>query len=282
MEDNIIYHYTDIAGLMGIFSKCNSDNPKIIMRASCSDYMNDPTERIHSISVLSHLIEAIEKMEGKTPKISRLLEKISQHRYDKQVRYINQYIDSRNHYMIASFSKSRDCLPMWGRYAGNGRGIAIGFDVDKLKKSASAETYYLELDYTNGTKCQSWLFDQIHNTYKELISKHDESEVIHKLIGAYSMWFKNKAYEYENEVRLMQIHNKFAENIKSRELNGLIVPYVDIEIDINCISSYIVGPSGRMIDKWQSVRDFLSTKKAIHGSDRELIVESEIPYRNNA
>ena len=57
----ILYHYTSLDGFMSII---NHSRYKMGLWMSSTDYLNDKTERIHSIKVLEKAVEAAENIIG--------------------------------------------------------------------------------------------------------------------------------------------------------------------------------------------------------------------------
>lgn len=96
---NIVFHYTDMNALISILRKDH-----IVLRATNCMYLNDTREIIEGITSVERVLK--QKIEKSTFK---------------------------NHY-ITSFSQNQDSLNMWGMYAANGYGCAIGLRQDILSK----------------------------------------------------------------------------------------------------------------------------------------------------
>ena len=96
---SIAYHYTDLNALINILRK-----NEIVLRATNCLYLNDSNE----------ILEGIES-------IKRITQKQLQQ-------------GAFRSYYITSFSHSKDELSMWGMYASNGSGCAIGFDIYEVLK----------------------------------------------------------------------------------------------------------------------------------------------------
>lgn len=114
---NVIYHYTDYAGLHAILQTG-------ILWFTDVFSMNDPSEIHHgmkqSVDHLRHMVEQAD---------SRL------HRFflDKYEAFISEGLKQSAHYNICCFSTLCDSLSQWRAYADNGTGYALGFDAKALE-----------------------------------------------------------------------------------------------------------------------------------------------------
>ena len=72
-------------------------------------------------------------------------QKISKERMDNLIRFYTDEFFNENYssyrYYVTCFSKKPDLLSQWRGYADDGRGVAIGYDLDVLKTIASAPEY---------------------------------------------------------------------------------------------------------------------------------------------
>lgn len=101
--------------------------------------------------------------------------------------------NQRNKTWICSLSKVYDSLLMWSYY-GNHRGVCIGLDMDKANK------------YLSQIVCSVHIgVQQLEVQYKDIIEKpdyfHDKIDFIR-----YQLSTKAKAWEHEQEVRLLLIN----------------------------------------------------------------------------
>ena len=110
---------------------------------------------------------------------------------------------------ISCFSKTSDLLSQWRAYADDGKGVAIGFDLDML---ASADNILVrEIVYTDDIvqeDCESAL-EIVADTMPTVLSRyeaHNREEQIdiflHELITELAI-YKNPAFREESEVRLI-------------------------------------------------------------------------------
>ncbi len=248
------FHYTDINALVNIIREdC------IILRATNCLYLNDSNEIVEGIKA-----------------IQRIMKKA-----------INP-ASFRNYY-LTSFSKVPDQLNMWGMYASNGNGCAIGLDHKILSKCYPLyiQCIYGELEIDkhlssflnlNRTGCithiginheeeQRKINDNIENIRNTL----ENNLIVSSCLGS-----KNEAYKNEDEVRYV-VNFKDSKYIKFRTKNGIIIPYIEIRIPKEALRSIIIGPTNKSELSLQSIVHFLSINK--YSLNNIKLETSQIPYR---
>lgn len=95
------------------------------------------------------------------------------------------------------------------------------------------------------------------------------------------MQFKNKAFEHEQEVRLVywvsddENDNLGVKEIKYRQKNGIVIPYFQVHFDDEQVKSLMVGPLIQAEIADSTINDML-----IHrGYSGVKVTHSEIPIR---
>ena len=68
----------------------------------------------------------------------------------------------------------------------------------------------------------------------------------------------------------------YISGVKVRVQNGLMIPYVEIRLPIECLSSVIIGPSINQKLQREGLRILLA---GTHLKDEDIVL-SDIPYRN--
>lgn len=132
---------------------------------------------------------------------------------------------------ISCFSKTSDLLSQWRAYADDGKGVAIGFDLDML---ASADNILVrEIVYADDIvqeDCESAL-EVVADTMPMVLSRyeaHNREEQIdiflHELITELAI-YKNPAFREESEVRLIYCDDLKFEKIID-EAGAFNEPYV--------------------------------------------------------
>lgn len=121
--------------------------------------------------------------------------------------------DGQNSIYISCFSKKSDILSQWRAYADDGKGVSIGFQLDKLN---SAENLLEEEIIYLNDKSMNQMIDNLQTLYDPIVSliandsKSDKyvnkqelvKKVLHELIPVLAK-YKNPAFREEQEVRLI-------------------------------------------------------------------------------
>lgn len=210
-EDEILYHYTSIAGLNGIINSRN------VWVSDCR-YLNDQKELSHAIDLFL----------GRFEENAKQILSLALHRHNS----------SRAH-CVFSLSRSPHVLSQWRAYGDNGRGAAIGF----------YRKYLPGIGNTPSRVLVDCIYDGHEDFLDNVVKRCDED--IQALLRMYSeaggavnsFWglidetpmplvrlygellkIKNPAFKEEQEVRL--IISAPIGQVRTRVANGLIIPYV--------------------------------------------------------
>ena len=216
--------------------------------------------------------------------------------FEKLVEILNS--KGQNSVYISCFSKEPDILSQWRAYAEDGKGVSIGFDLEKL--SEADNLLVREIIYTDGVvygdsesdvECVA---DTIRTVIEEqeIISEEKQIEVfLHELIPEL-VKYKNPAFREEKEVRLIYCddmkfekivdsHGAFLEKWEAKELthdfrvigSDNITEFVKLDFDPNAIEEICIGPKCLL-----SKNDIKNIVKKLLDIDIEVI-ESKSSYR---
>lgn len=252
-NSQIVYHYTDLNAFISIIGrKC------ITLRATNCLYLNDSNE-------IKEGTESIKRVENK---------EISDAAF-------------RNYY-LTSFSKQSDCLSMWGMYAANGGGCAIGFDLDIISKSYNGIincTYGKKEIDNNLSNYANLLRNGVSaffpaNGGATTIKKNTGEELEGMLTNLYiatCLGSKNENYRFEDEIRCYISNNDNKKDVCFKVKNGIIIPFINVEIPKEALKSIVIGPTNKSALTMQSMMHLL----VINGYDwhQILISMSKVPYR---
>lgn len=254
LENYKVYHYTDLNAFINIIR-----NEDIVLRATNCLYLNDSNE----------IVEGVKSVE----------------------RVIQKKIDVcafRNYY-LSSFCQTSDTLQMWGMYAANGAGCALGFDFSQLQKA-----YGLSIKCTYGEKEIDESFKNFYNLNKnghivhmgpnheeeqrriDANKKQIQDELETNLIITTCLGSKNIAYENEQERRCV-VYTDNPLYVKHKVKNGIVIPYVEVHIPKTALREVIIGPTNTSHIAMQSVIHFLKMKG--YDLDKVNVTLSKIPYR---
>lgn len=181
--------------------------------------------------------------------------------FEKLVEILN--LKGQNSVYISCFSKEPDILSQWRAYAEDGKGVSIGFNLEKLREASNF--LIRDVIYTNGVvygdvECVA---DTIGMVIREqhITSEEEQIEVfLHELIPEL-VKYKNPAFSEEKEVRLIYCDNMIFEKIadsygafreewKAKELmhdfrvigSDNITEFVKLDFNPDAIEEICIGP----------------------------------------
>lgn len=293
--DELLYHYSTGAGLLGMLKDYTKDEPYIKMWASHYMYMNDPQEYEIGKKICAEIIDKFET-KANIPANLHLKAQVESPEYCEALENFSSTLDGQSicPYLI-SFSRANDSLHMWDMYACNGNGLAIGFNRSKLSKSKIYLKdchYYYEEDNTE-------LINKLTSDIKELYDEYDKQyplnldqypvnkedlrlfykriHIIYTLIcGHIGISIKAGAYKIEEEVRIT-LHSQDSTNIRFRDRKGIIIPYFEYPIPFDCVENIIVGPTADFNRIRRAILIYLNSKGIEWDTDK--IIKSKVPYR---
>jgi hypothetical protein len=282
-----LYHYTNGAGLKGIF-----DSSQLWF----TDYrhLNDPSEIYHGIAVARDAFR--DAKSGADPRVGLFLDWAADLFSDENMK-------GDLAFFVASFSRARDDLSQWRAYADNGRGFAIGFaprmfDIREEISASPDENAFLGSVLYDPAQVASrnrlaidqaaTIFDNTVRAQPALmrdksIGKPFIRELCLHLIASPLIWnaltSKHPAYTHEQEVRLliMGMSEHLAPVIKTRVRGSEIVPYIAQPWKIRdpaALAEIVVGPAADL-----EAEDTIRSLLAAYGVTGVEIRRSGIPYR---
>lgn len=275
----ILYHYTTMNSLWNILNnitnKGDKDNPDYFFKiwVSCAQYMNDPMEGVFFRKCLYAAFMNYQEMNDIEDKSDYLNFAFTALNFHRQTFY------------VFSLSEHRDSLSMWRSYGNNGQGIAIGFDVNELSAATSGFSgcHFLKIIYRSE---QNFINTFTHNDLElayhaievggeDLFCsvKYQDYEFLHDKYQN----VKNICYSDEKEWRLVFDDELYKEK-EFRERNGLIIPYYEIELPLNVIRCFVIGPCANQELSKSSLDSMLFHKARGFRENEDKIYLSGVPY----
>lgn len=184
---------------------------------------------------------------------------------------INSHNENYTYLTCFCPKKEKDELPMWVHYADSGSGIGIVFNEKFFENTNLYRVQYLDAKNFNVAKISE--LKEIIDILSEDIFKYNKKtiflELTNIILNYISYLFKDKAYSYEKEVRIIKLRDY--DNAKINEDFDVPRLYIDFEkrIDVNMIDEIIVGPKGNYEEIYAYAK-YLGIKK---------ITKSNIKYR---
>ena len=177
---------------------------------------------------------------------------------------------------------------MWGMYAANGGGCAIGFDLDIISKSYDGLircTYgKKEIDdnlrnFTNLIRNGVSTFFPANGgpaTIKRNTGKDLEGMLTNQYIAT-CLGSKNDNYRFEDEIRCFIGNHDNKKEVCFKVKNGVIIPFLKIVIPKDALKSIIIGPTNKSQLTMQSIMHLLSINE--YDWHQINIAMSKVPYR---
>jgi len=246
-----IYHYTTFKALESILR----GRSLWLSHNSC---LNDISEGVHGVEAIFSAME-------NNPENQKDLEFL-----DKYKSAWKMAVKDEGFYVI-SFCEEKDALSQWRAYANEGCGIAIGVDLEYLKRSLGANeigsAYIMsQCGYTEDQ--YSEIFAKMYTSFKSLQVK--ETPLI---IGMAASFLKHDAFRIEREIRIVAGPGV---NTTYRDLGGRIIPYhvLDLANDYSWLKEIVVGPCVQQTSIKIAIMGLLNELKAVRS-----VSCSNIPFR---
>lgn len=263
MNNNYLYHYTDLNAVLGIIG---ADLKDLIFWGSRYDCMNDPLDYQYSKNLLlPPMLDAAKEVakEKILPEIA--LEEIVTEPY------------------IVSFSKKKDDFLMWRMYNAK---VALIIDKRYFDKCLSNRAL-IECEYTDNKA------SNIRNSFSKIEKQISECTNIYADTSRIATFIKEKSFREESEVRLStwdyytpkgdkislfdcrEDGESIEATIESRvNSNSKIILYKKFHIDKNALVGMIIHTYSQL--EYEMIRNTLRTKLISMSYSREVF-ENIIP-----
>ena len=220
MSANKFVHYTKASTVQHLLKK----DHKAKLRLNNAVYMNDPEEGQILKNVFCHL--------GQNKELEKLFK-------DEDV---------KNYTYLTCFSlyNERNELPMWVHYGDGGKGVGLVFHNSFFDKTDLYTVQYVDVKNLDINKLNENIRDKITAIFdflkRDEIKNNTRTEFkiyVNTILNDVSYLFKDKAYEYENEVRILNYRDYDSEDIKTdgaeRDIPRLCIEYKQCITDKNCV-----------------------------------------------
>jgi hypothetical protein len=279
----IVYHYTDQNGLLGILEKKE-------LWCTHMAYMNDATEYEFGATLLREMLVLLES-DGPD-------ERIRDHAQTAKyyAGYQRKPVTEQTNQMlpwgpcVASFSAMKDDLSQWRAYSRTGSRFAFGFRTAKLRKLP--ETQFKNVEY-----CRERALQNLSEAFISGVRRIDEAPhakglptsrihppeytlLLQRLLREIGVYCKHCKFRDEREWRLALDAGKPA----FRSGRSFVIPYTTVslkELD-HPIESITVGPCAHPELSISSVLQLLLSNHWQQGTADNVVrvIKSKVPYRD--
>ena len=275
-----LWHYTSGNGLMGIVRYNSCDHSKLHFWFTRSDCLNDTSEGNHILEIYKKICETLYNEFIINEEFYELIKdlEISAHQFinypipsDDGVTHTGMLDCAPCHAFICCFSLKEDSLDMWRYYSKGDGGYGLKFspflfdtykefeysDYDEKAVFSMIRAYKIIYDYTEK---ESILRELIQDTFSAYQNSSDSKEknvenargFISYSLKVLQFQFKHECYASEQEYRFVfyrpyskpkDLKNELPP-IKFRSNNGVIVPYIELEIEdgMNYLEEVRISP----------------------------------------
>jgi hypothetical protein len=288
-KPKILWHYTKLGVLEKIFPpKENHKEYKkgeIKLRFANCRSKNDPSESLVLWDILAKNEKSIIKKYGCPKEI-----------FYKRIKMPENY--SWNSYMF-SMSCLEDSFAFWNKEYAGVNGVAIGFNKgyfeDSTREKFGRDMFH-NVDYDESIENIHKSVDSLYEGNKanfDSLSEKFYSKLppkilaLEHLLNYYSGVYKLKSWEYEREVRIIFIENKYSEAYDSKNLKP-IIEFEESKVtkshyeyfDKNIVDSIMLGPDCNN-EQVNFVRDYLKNNGYIKKDDIKVSKSNAISLRYN-
>lgn len=291
-----LYHYTSIAGFNSILF---NNRDKVTLWATRYDCVNDKSEEVLINDIFN---EVCNDLKDKKAISQEEFDLIKDCKPSKEVLFIGphkkegyncSYYSEFDRY-ICCFSTEADSLPMWNYYSKNKKymGYNIEFDLTELDDDINQQNgkninigYYAVI-YKKGQQ-KKILKEFLLKLLKSKPNQKMCQDTISEILSDCSILFKHKCFKYEKEARMIiDVPKNISEdalqenkiNVKYRFHDGLMIPYIELELAKKCVSGVNAGPL--LWEENEKEHQKLILMKALKDNGyRENVNCSQLPVR---
>ena len=275
---DVIYHYTDAAGLEGMLRNG-------MVWLTDFRFLNDRTEMVYGLEqgkdfVRDKLIEAADGI---------------RQRYCREIIEYSE-ISSPNEFYVFSTSDKKDDLSQWRGYASEGRGFTIGIcgqSVRKLTESDDPPFGFGRVIYDKDKQCSilSSAFEEVENRLRHFL-KNDPSQAdmlfdkasicLDTVIEGRAAASKHSSFSSECEWRIVSVIARGVpdDDVKIRVSGDRLVPYVQVYLNPETkklpVKEVGIGPGFVGSEVTHAVETLLR----VTGHDDAQIYFADAPYRH--
>jgi hypothetical protein len=266
----VIYHYTDLDGLIGIFEGSE-------LRAHHHQFMNDPDEFRYTFRLAHEWLKANYPIDEQTEQ-------------ERRRAFLDAPFDSTPpQHFFACFSNRPDDLSQWRAYAANGEGYSIGFAVDSLIACAEPQgSLPIAVPVIYALAEQRTILDRVLRPICEAVDTNlrtPETEAVrlqrrlNAVLFLLGIQFKHPSFAAEDEVRLV-CRDEGSSRLRFRRGRHGLTPYLRLVLPLRehpeIVPSITIGPGHDRKAATLALRLLLRK----HGlEDKVEILFSDAPHR---
>ena len=263
----IIYHYTNLSGLLGI------TDTKTLW-ASDIRCMNDAAELLHFATLIK---QAIRKRLRTTTAHEPIMKAF--------MRWFDERLANGALLFACSFHEDGNLLSQWRGYSSVGQGVSIGFDALRIQRVASDQQFFLGRCIYDSQHQEALIEMILEAILAHAIHSKEDDGAYRALFATFernlfrmAALFKHPSFQEEKEWRIMsdvfgESHHK---QIEFRVGRTMLVPYTALHLDAIGFEHIFVGPTPNSETSLNTLNMYLNEKEM---QPKQAISYCNIPYR---
>lgn len=223
----ILYHYTNAAGLEGVLKSG-------LLWATDYRFLNDATKLAHTNAIINEVSRLRSKNTAANSLARRLYGRVDE---------VQEIDNKEDRIFVYSLSEEADSLSQWRGYAEEGRGFTIGFSGESLRNQASkpnAEFGLRQVEYDHDIqrakleKASSEVENRLRSNSRQRGVDRDQiieqaASAINTIAVELGTANKHKSFASEREWRLVSFVYDPKTEIKVRARGAELAPYIHIK-----------------------------------------------------
>ena len=275
-HSELIYHYTNAAGLRGILDER-------AFWATKTPFLNDPTEVIYAVEIVTRVLRERSKGIGPVADIANAV--------------LEKFCAPKDDTYITSFCRDGDLLSQWRGYGANGGGYSLGFSFPIGKAPPMQMAWLIEVIYDENLLSDA--IDVILSIFVDHLAASVSAWAMENVVDLFPttldvLWlaFKHPAYREEREVRLLvRRSQKIEDRIKDavrfgkvhyRSSSAEVIPFVKIGMSFSKdepapllpLRRIVVGPGVRFNQNKEALEQMLED----FGYEDVEVAPSRVPF----
>jgi len=271
---DILHHYTNSDGLLGIFRESALWATKI-------HYLNDSSELVEPFNTAKEYLTNLKNI-----KYSKSVQDLNQEKEIIESMLYDIEVNAALNIFVASFCTDCDLLSQWHGYGSPDPAYSIGFKTNKLVQILGKHSFELyECQYFDSSYYRDNIQHFIDTVIDEAKKERDKRVTFISEFIKMASTMKHDCFQEENEYRIISVRpvSFLNENINFRPSKSILIPYYSLPLDLpSVIGQITIGPCPNP-DLAKDAIQGLAYKYGLYNTKGRLIdipiLNSSIPFR---
>ncbi|WP_458683648.1 DUF2971 domain-containing protein [Prescottella equi] len=298
-EEDILWHYTDAAGLLGILASnpeprdpdaSGPQKGRPTFRATAVEYLNDSRELLHGFKILREQLllpkagelDAAVYRSDSSPAIANAPAnaKFLRALCDEIEKVENRTYGDHMQTYVTSFSEHRDALSQWRGYCGGLDGFAIGVDSSMIPGDGDIKCK--QVNYTDTVTSTPEIVEFMDRWMDRRFTAAEAPSTEPGFLSArlrevagFATQYKHDGFEEEKEWRVIHLARESSPEYRSR--GAQLIPYVTWTVQAEAIVAVRVGPGPNQHENHLAAKGILHAFNYTRAA--ENLTVSPTPFR---